>query len=262
MPAIDSIGTRIAASITTLTAVTVNTDDSLSVRHAAEDAPISLYQVYVRQTSTGTFSIRSARMHDVSEGLRLRYQADGDGGVFPMPFEQRLFSQDVLTMEAEGTAAAEAGAFCLELYYQSIGGITQRLASWEEIAGRIEHYYGKEEAHTTSATAGQWPAGTAINATLDRFKVDRDYAWLGLEIDVAINVITLRGSESGNLRIPCPATNAKVETRDYHIRRGAAHQTPSIFVFNSANRGNVFVAGQDDAASTAVNVSLILALLA
>jgi hypothetical protein len=112
------------------------------------------------------------------------------------------------------------------------------------------------------ATAGDWSAGTVINATNDNLKADTDYAILGYEVNTESLAIGISGTDTGNLRVGGPGPLNPLETRDWFISLSKAQGTPHIPVFNSNNRGNTLVFAAKNTAAGTVSVSLQLARLA
>lgn len=259
--AIDTIAGRIGANVTSPTAVTMATGDSNAVRSFPFEAGAFLYQTWARTPADGTMRIRSPRMHDFVQGIRLRFNANDSRALLPERFAQRLFPQDELTLELAGTGAAETGVGVWLIYYRDLPGISAQLRTWEEIAPRIEDYVGQETSITTSATAGEWGPGDRLIADFDNLKANREYAVLGYTVDTPVAAVALRGSDTGNLRVGGPGEVDSIQTRDFFVRLSVEHGTPAIPVFNSANREAILVDAVTNAASVAVNITWVMALL-
>lgn len=243
----------------TFTNLTVSPGDGLTVRNTEGDSAAYLDMVGIDAASDAEVRIFSPRLHDQINGVRLGSNASSPEAATGWRFRQRLWAQDPLTVQAT-SGGADSSAVCLGIDYENIGGLSARLATWEEIAGRIEDYYGVRNDFATSATIGTW-LGEAINADQDQFEVNRDYAVIGADVDPLLCAVTYRGADTGNVRNGFPGSNLKFETREWFLRKGLETQLPQIPVFNSANRGNVLVEAVDNAASTAADVNTILALL-
>jgi hypothetical protein len=200
-------------------------------------------------------------MHDFVQGMRFRIDSTLSADLLGFHLRQRVYPQDPLTVEG-GTGATDVLAGALQIYYEDLGGISARLASWSEIAGRIEHLLAQEVDVTCSATPGEWGPGDSITSDFDTLKVNRDYAVIGAEGSEDHATVSLRGSDTGNLRIGVPFSTNNLFAREYFLRTGEATGTPHIPVINSANRGSVLVDGQSLTASATIEVSWLLALLA
>jgi hypothetical protein len=260
MPAIDTVGFRLAANNAFPTAVTVNGGDSLSIRNHAFEAGAWLEGVWGRHTGTNRLRVRSPRLHDFVQGYRFPLTAADVYNLLGEHAAQRVYPQDPLTVES-GTGAGETSVGALQIYYADLPGAQARLANWDEIAGRIEHLLAQEVGVTGSGTAGEWGPGASIVASFDTLKVNRDYAVLGAEVSVSVATVAIRGTDTGNLRVGLPAKVGSLEAREYFVRQSIGRRTPHIPVFNSANRGSTLVDVQDNSVSPGVNVSFILALL-
>lgn len=242
-----------------LTAVTPGSGDSFTVK-AVTGGAIWLENLWAQEGSAGIVRIRSPRLHDNVQGIRSRVVASVIRALLPDKLRQKLYSQDVLTVEIAG-GAAEVDAVALLMHYEDLGGVDGRLATYDQIAPRIQNILTAEVACTTSATAGDWPAGSALNATFDLLKANTDYAILGYEVDAACLAVTVRGPDTGNVRTGGPGPTEPIETRDWFISLSDAIAAPAIPVVNSANKAATNVSVVSTAASATVNVNLIVAEL-
>jgi hypothetical protein len=251
---------RVTNPGTTLTALTVNTGDSFAVNNFPNTAQCYLDQMWAREATPGVFRIRSPRMHDASQGIRTQVGDTVPRLLLPDGADQRLYPSDTLTVEASGGGAETDNAFFLA-YYTDLPGVSARLATWQEVQPRIVDIAGVEVDTTTSATAGQWSAGTAINASFDTFKANTDYALLGYLMATAVGAVAVQGVDTGNFRIGGPGAVDHIQTREYFVKMAHGTGRPYIPVINSNNKAttNLFVA--DPATSTAINTTLILAQL-
>lgn len=258
--AVQLINGRATNPSTTFTALTAGTSDSFSVNNFPLSAACYLDQIWAREATPGVVRLRSPRMHDASQGIRLQVGATTPQLLLPDATAQKLYPSDTLTFELTGGAAETDNAFFLA-YYTDLPGVAARLAMWEEIQPRIASVAGVEVDTTTSATAGQWSAGTAINASFDTFKANTDYALLGYDVSAAVGAVAIQGVDTGNVRFGGPGSLDHVQTREFFRMMARWTGRPYIPIINSNNKAttNLFVA--DPATSTAVNVSLIFAEL-
>lgn len=258
--AIEIIGGRATNPGATVTALTANTGSSFTVRSFPQTAKAYLQEMWSHSASPGIFRIRSPRMHDNAQGLRLQVGDTAPRLLLPGPAQQAVYSSDTLTVEATG-GGAETDSFYYAVYYEDLPGVAARLAMWPEIASRIVDVAGIEVDTTTSATAGDWSGGTAINASFDTFKADTDYAVLGYTTNVAVGAIAVSGSDTGNLKIGGPGPLDAIETRGFFVDQSVSGGTPWIPIINSNNRGSTFLFVSDPAVSASVHVTLFLAQL-
>lgn len=259
MSAIETVAGFVTNAGATLTALTASPGDSFTVRNPEAEAPVSLLSVFADFATAGEVRVRSPRLHDQVNGIRLTASATEQRSLTGDHFRQKLFPQDNLIVEAT-SGAADSTAIALTLHYERIGGIDARLASWAEIEPQIEDYMGVRNAFNTSGTIGTW-AGEAINADFDNFVANRDYAIIGADLTGGVTALAWRGSDTGNVRVGLPGTADRAETREWFVRRQLARGIPHIPIFNSANRGATNIEAVDNAATTAVAVGSIYALL-
>lgn len=258
--AVQLINGRVTNPGTSLTALTAGTGDSFTVQNFPNSAQAYLDAMWAHEATPGVFRIRSPRMHDASQGVREQVGSTVPYQLLPWGNGQQLYPSDTLTVEGSG-GGAETDSFFYTVYYTDLPGIAARLAMWEEIKPRIVDIAGVEVDLTTSATAGQWSAGTAINASFDTFKANTDYAILGYTTSVQAGAIAVAGPDTGNFRIGGPGAFDHIQTKQYFINATHESGRPYIPVINSNNKGTTLVYVADPATATGVNVSFTLAQL-
>jgi hypothetical protein len=138
-------------------------------------------------------------MHDNLQGIRFTPAAGNNRALLPDELRQVLYSQDVLTVEVGG-GAAETDTAALLLHYDDVPGLDARLATIDQLTPRIANILTIEVVTAAGATAGDWNAGTAINATFDLLKANTDYAVLGYVTSALGN--RHRGARPGHRQRP------------------------------------------------------------
>lgn len=251
----------IANPSTTFTGITVNTGDSLSVPSFNPASEAFLGAVFSPGATKGQARIRSPRMHDSSQAIRLQRGAATIEPLLPLPFVQKLYPSDVLTAEVTG-GGAETDMLGFISYFDDLPGANARLATWDEIKNRIRNILGQETSPTAGGTAGQYGTAEAINTDFDTLKANTDYALLGYVTDTKFAALAIKGPDTGNYRVggPVPITPT-IDPRRWFIELSEAFGRPCIPIINSNNKGNTTVEAADTTASTAPKVSLILAEL-
>jgi hypothetical protein len=258
--ALETVGARVTNPGSTVTALTADTGSSFTVRYFPNSAKAYLDQMWSHSATPGIFRIRSPRLHDNSQGLRLQVGDTAPRLLLPDDVEQDLYPSDILTVEGTG-GGAETDFFAYNVWYSDLGGVDARLATWAECEPRIVDVLGVEVDTTTSATAGDWNGGTAINASFDTFKANTDYCVMGYTTNTAVGAIAVSGPDTGNLKCGGPGPVDGVQTRDFFIRQQKRTGRPYIPIVNSNNRGATFLFVADPATSTSVHVSLVLGQL-
>src|SRR5919106_1212303 len=119
--AIDTITGRVTAPGSTLTALTMSAGDTLTVRNAPIDSMVRLMQAWADNQTAGTLRIRSPRLHDNVEGIRLDVMSSEVKPLLPERVVQPLIPQDTLIAELSGSATAgDIESAALLLYYDNL----------------------------------------------------------------------------------------------------------------------------------------------
>lgn len=258
--AVETVAGRVTNPGATITALTANTNSSFAVRFFPPSGQAVIDQMWSHSATPGIFRIRSPRLHDASQGIRLQVGDTAPRLLMPDELTQDLYASDVLTVEGSG-GGAETDVFAYNVWYSNLGGSDARLVHWDEFSSRIEDIAGVEVDVTTAATAGDWSAGTAINATLDTYKANTDYVLLGYTTSVALAAITVSGPDTGNYKVGGPGAVDGIQPRDFFLRQSKRTGRPYMPVINSNNKGATFVSVCDAAVSTAARISLMFAQL-
>jgi len=244
--AIEVVSGFVTGVAATITAVTVNTGNSLQVRSAPFDKKVYLLDAWAfNDTAAGVLRIRSPRLHDFVQGVRLRVVNNDtepliSGGV-TRAWPQRLIPQDVLTVELSGSAANIDTAHLL-VQYDDLPGVAGRFIDNELLMSAGVNRIGQEVTVTTTAASGQYTGQVAINVTNDNFKANTDYALLGAMTDARVGTIRIQGVDTGNLGIGIPGEPTQRHVgANWFQRLSVAFAKPLIPVFNSANKSAILV---------------------
>lgn len=233
--------------------------DSLVVRAFNDPATAMLDQIIRQGTTLGNISVRSPYMHDTTQGIQITPGETPSVYSLPGMSGQPLSTQDTLQVFGSG-GAAETDIVALVNYYQDLGGVKARLASWSDIEGNYHLVKPLQVAVTSSATAGAWK-DTSILTTETLLHANKDYAVLGYTSNAALGVIGLRGTETGNLRNCGPGSTSELVTTKYFMQNSIDNNVPGIPVFNAANAGNIQVSVAAATPSVVAIVELILVML-
>lgn len=220
--------------------------NSLQIRSAPVDSKIYLINAWAENQVAGVMRVRSPRLHDNVQGLRMRVNASNTDSMFPCTsddgFNQFLVSQDVLTVEQTGSAVGgqiEAGS--LLVYYTNIPAISARLIDNPTLQKSGINIIGQEVSITTGVTIA-YTGQVAINAVNDNFKANTDYALLGIMCDTRVATIRIQGIDVGNLGIGVPGEPTQRHVySNYFQRLSNTTGMPCIPVFNSANKTGILI---------------------
>jgi hypothetical protein len=237
-----------------------NGGDTFAVQNFASPDTAFIDEVWANGATTDFVRVRSPRLHDANQGIRLR--TAGILGVPLIPYDTNnlIYPADVLTVEIDATGAG-TGAISIINYYNNIPGVAARLATWAEVGPRVDQISGVDVALGAIPAIGSYSPGNAINSLFDNFQAGSDYALLGYLTAANRLTIAIQGQDTGNLKIGGPGIADARTTSDYFIRMSNRSGLPYIPIIAANNKGSTNVFQADNAASAATNVTLIMAEL-
>jgi len=261
--ALELIAGFVTAPSTTFTAWGMNTGNTNTVRNCPEGKLVRILEAWADWQTAGILRVRSPKLHDAVQGIRLQGVASEVQGLLPAVAPQRVYPQDTLTIEQTGSATAgdiESGA--LLLYYEDLPGSAARFIDRAELQRRAVNIFTVENT-LALGTAGNYSGEEAINVEFDLFKANTDYALIGYNVSVECACVRWRGADLGNLGVGGPGNETlKVMTRDWFVRLSEKHGLSLIPVFNSANKQAILVDGAQDENGADSTVTSIFAELA
>ena len=260
MPAMQVLNGFAVNPSSTITALTPCTGDSYTVRNVAQGTDVELLDAWAFTTTNLLFRYRSPLLHDAVQNARLKPTASQATPLLSGFATQKLQPQDNLIVELTGgTSETDIGS--LLVYYDNLPGTNARLHQWAEIKPLVEEITTVEVDVTSNATAGQYSAAVAMNATFDTLKRNIDYAVLGYECPINGCSFGLSGVDTGNLRVGGPLTTLSFLTRGWFVDLSERTGKPCIPVINSANVAGVNIDVVAAATSTSFPIGIVLAQL-
>ena len=259
----------------------IDTIACFSTQGAAAPFPVALAaapgdSLAVRNFSPGQYAQVEALLYDAGGGQRVRVQSpnlhDNQTGLtfepleapaaflLAAPFSVNLQANDQLLVSG-GIAAAGTIVGGLQVYYSQLPGIQARLHSWGDISGNIR-YVKSVEVDLGAIAVGAW-TDTLITVTENQLHANKDYAVLGYQCSAAMDIVGVKGSATGNLRVCGPGASSTLDITEYFVYMSEENNLPYIPVFNSDDRFAFYVSAFHRAAvAGGVNhVYLILAEL-
>jgi hypothetical protein len=233
--------------------------DIITVPNFTMPAKAYIEKVAVSGATVDFIRIRSPRMHDANQGLRVRVAAVLRRDLLPFSLQEVVYPADTPIVEIDATGAATNGIL-FSYAFDDLTGAMPRLATWEGIQSRIMHTMGCEVT-VTSGAIGAWGASAALNSSFDNFEAGADYALLGYTCDTACLGVGVTGKDTGNLRIGGPGSTDPLETRNYFVAWDRSVPNARIPIIAANNRGSTFLQNVDVAAATVAHVTLFLAQL-
>lgn len=220
-----------------------------------------LEQIFAEGAVTDFVSIKSPRMHDANQGIRL---ITGSGLIDPLiPFgtNQPMYSGDTPTVSIDVTAAG-TGAIADLIWYDDLPGASPRLAMPADVMPRVKNVAGVQVNLGAIGAIGAYSAGTAINANFDNFQANADYALLGYLTAASVLALAVQGQDTGNLKVGGPGVADPKVTYNWFVTLSERTGRPHIPIIAANNKGSTLVFQTDNTAHAAQNVALIFAELA
>lgn len=241
-PALDTVtatGTAISATISPLVAAA---GDSLAIKNSPIEKMARILTFWSDVQVAGTGRIRSARFHDNVQGLRFDTFIGDLRPYMPWGVSQRVYANDVLTVELAGSAVAgDLEVICMLIFYEDLPGISGRYITPDEFARRAGNVSMVENTIATGTT-GSYTGGEAINVEFDQFHAGGVYALVGYLCDTETSAVCWRGPDTGNLRVGGPGEETERElTADWFIRLSKAYNLPLIPVISAENKSATLI---------------------
>jgi hypothetical protein len=258
MPAMEILAGIATAPSTTITALTMSTGLTNTVRQAPEDSQIMMLQAWSDSQGVGTLQARSPKFHDNVRGISLATSVAEVDPLLAMGHGQRLYAQDTIVLGISGSATpGDIETGCFLIYYPTLPGIEARLISPDELKSRSKSIMGQMNTLATG-TAGNFSGSEAINVEFDNWKANTDYALAGYVVDIDCAAVRWIGSESGNLGVGGPgnAKNKRLTSR-WFVELSEAFGLPLIPVFNAANKSAILIDAAQDENGADVTVTSI-----
>src|SRR5260370_39125668 len=186
---------------------TPNGGDSFAVQNFPPSSSAFIDELWANGALTDFIRVRSPRMHDANQGIRLRVNGIVGVPLIPYDINNVIYPADALIVEIDETAAG-TGAISLLNYYNDLPGVQARLATWPEISGRIDQVSGVDVLLGAIGAIGQYSAGNGVQSLFDNFQAGSDYAVLACTTAASRLSIAIQGQDTGNLKI-CGSRSAE-----------------------------------------------------
>jgi len=233
--------------------------DSFNIQNFVNGAAY-LENIWASGASTDWVSIKSSKMADANQGIRLITKAALADPLLPWGNGQLMYSGDTPTVTIDVTAAA-TGAIATLTSYTDLPGSQPRMGSWADVQPRIRNISGVEVDLGAVAAIGQYSAGVAINSTFDNFKADTDYALLGYETAASVLALAIAGQDTGNLKVGGTGIADPKVTSQWFVNISERIGKPMIPIIAANNKASTLVYQTDGSAAAAQHVGLIFAEL-
>lgn len=254
---ITDVGTVAMGTTPALAAVTPGAGSSFTIRSVPSTSRVLLSDLWRKGTAAGAVRVTSPNLVPVSNGIYLRPAAGLGDFLFGGPPTQVLKPQDTLVIEDLG-GASETDLVAMQAYYAASPGGQVSLVSPGDIAGAAEFVFGWPVAAAAAAVAGG-QGQTNITSTVDSSTADRWYAVMGYLCDTQVGAVGIQSPNTSQYFVGGPGDTDARFTRNYFLDLSMMLGAPCVPLIAAANKASTNVVVADNAASTAVNVTLILA---
>jgi hypothetical protein len=261
-PAIDTVtATVTAAAVSPGTAAAAVSGDSLIVRSTS--ARVRLLNAWCDTDGLGFVQITSPKLHDNTRGLRVRLAVHNPFPLLPYETMQDLYPVDQLAV----TIASVAGAgkidnLMMMLYYDDLAGVAPVLIDVATLQKRKLETVTVEYAPGAPASGSTYSGLAAITAQSDLLKRGSSYALVGYQVSANVTGLTIRGADSGNLRIPMPGYfPAGFASATWFYDISHYYGLPLIPVFQANNSPAIFIEQISNDLLTAITATLIFVRL-
>jgi hypothetical protein len=259
MQLVTAMGTAINTTLAALAAVT---GDSLTVPIFPDAKKAWILQVWADAQAAGTLRIRSPKSHDNVNGIRIDTTASDTTPLLPWGFPARIYPGDTITVELAGSATAgDVEHVSMLQAFEELPGQMGRYLSPDEVLKRTEFLLTVENTITTG-TAGIWSGAEGINAEIDQFQTNMEYAILGYKVDTEQQAIGWRAPAWANTRIGGPGIETDVWlTSDWFCRISRTYNMPLVPYFAGSDKASVLIDSLVDENGADVTVTTFLAAM-
>jgi hypothetical protein len=237
----------VTAPSTVQVALTMASGSSGQVKTAKAGSLIKLLAAWTDQQTAGYLRLRSSRLHDAAQGIRLYSVASDVENLIPYGSPQRLYPGDILSIDLSGSATAgdiESAAWLL--YYDDMEGVDAKLITFDEMQKRGVNYVVVENTLALGTTGG-FSGEEGINAEYDLLKAGVDYALAGYTVNTECTAVSWRGVDSGNSRVGGPGNETeKEQTSNWFVTLARRFNMALIPVFNANNKSGILIDGVQD----------------
>lgn len=261
MAALELVTGHVKNPSTTLTELTPNKNSTFAVRTTPEGTKVTLENMWGQNATGGVARIRSPRLHDNVQGIRVRVPKADARLLLPFAVREPLYPQDVLTVESTG-GASETDTLAYIVSYEKLPGTEANLKSPAEVLPRIQAIMGTELAlESSTSVAGEFGATKFLSQELNQFKRPHEYAILGYLVNVECTAVAFHGTDIGEVRIGGPGAVEPAWTGEWFIRLSEETGLPCIPCFQAGNTESILCEVMHAKESEKVNVTVLCAQL-
>lgn len=260
--AMDTVTFSVTAAAAGGAAMAVVAGDSAAIRNVPFGNLPQMLMHWVKSQTAGFYNWTHPSGHDQVRDFRGRHVA---ATVLPLSapgWSEPMEPQEAISANlGAGAVAGDVELLTFLNYYPELPGINARLIDLAELDSRFVEYVTVEDT-TTATVASTYSGSRALNAASDLLVANTDFAILGAHIGGICGALTVRGADTGNLRVGIPGATARPDlTARWFPFLCEETGLPLIPVINSANKAAVFIENITDENLVAVPFALVMARL-
>jgi hypothetical protein len=242
-------------------AATALTGDSLTVKNGIQSAGVQILTMWQTNQVAGFGQVLFPSAHDTTRGYRAGAEIGVNPFQLPLGVAMDVQPQELMSLTIAGSAVAgDVEQISMLMFYGNLPGVTQRLMNADQVIRSAKKLTTVEQSITSSAGPA-YSGSVLINSASDLLRANTDYALLGMKCRTALHTATIKGPDTGNVRIGVPCTIRDELQSGYFLMLSRAFGKPFVPVINSGNKNATFLeVATDENAGTFV-VTLFLAEL-
>jgi hypothetical protein len=241
MLALDTVSFTVTAPGAAGLAMAPVTGDSANIRNSSMGSMARIVAMWTKSQAVGFTQITFPSGNDQTRNIRYRNVANAPINMFERGGYTPVQPQETMSLIQAGSAVAlDVELAHLLVAYDDLPGVASRLIDVAALEQRFLRKVTVEDT-ITPTVASQYTGARALNAASDLLRANTDYAVLGVSIGITAGVITLRGVDTGNLRVgvPCQALANDLGINWFRSLSEWFGQ-PMIPTINSANKAGIF----------------------
>lgn len=241
MLALDTVSFTVTAPGAAGVAMAPVVGDSANVRNSAMGTMARIVAMWTKAQAVGFTQVTFPSGNDQTRNIRYRNVANTPINMFERGGFTPVQPQETLALTQAGSAVAgDVELAHMLIAYDDLPGVASRLID----VGTLEQRFVRKvtvEDTVTATVASTYSGARALNAASDLLRANTDYAVIGASIGIAGGVLTLRGVDTGNLRVgvPCQALANDLGVNWFRTL-SEWFAAPMIPVINSANKAGIF----------------------
>jgi len=235
--------------------------DSLTVKNGLVAAGVTIAALWSTHQTAGYDQILFPSAHDTTRGFRASAPAAVNPFQLPLGVQMEVQPQELISLNIAGSATSgDVEQIGMLLRYGNLPGVSQRLLTADDVQKQAKKLTTIEQSITSSAGPG-YSGSVAINNASDLLRANTDYAVLGIAARTAVHCISIKGPDTGNVRIGIPGTLRGELQSGFFMMMSRATGQPFVPVINSGNKNSTFIEVATDENAGTFIATLFLAEL-